>query len=1160
MSVATMLPLGDLANPGQMRLALVQVVNWGTFHGAHTMHVDRNGTLLTGNSGVGKSTLFDAMLRVFDARPRSNEAAAQRAGGAVEDKRTTFTYMRGKVGDKAVGEGSASAFQRPGATWSAVALTFDNAAGTTVTVSALFDLPKNGTESSVGRFYLIDNTPLDLAALEGIAEKRFSKAALDAIFPDAQVFDVHKAFAERFRRLLGINSDQALPLLRVIQAGKGLGGSVNTFFRDQVLDSPATLSAADDVVEEFSNLMSIRQRLEDIRQQRDQLAPVPGLNKEYAQSLLDANRLRDLAGEEFEAFKQKLAVTVHGRTLDRYRGLAQAKAKELGTERGIRDGLAKELRGLEADYNNQGGNAIAAIEQSLENARVGLKLRQQVEDAARTSLSDAGLELEWTASGWAQAHEHAAARSAELQDGSEALKELRFEAFDGHATKKRELAAAQQELISLRTRKSLLPPSSIENRASIAAATGIAEERMPFGGELIDLADGEERWRPAAERALRSLATTLLVPGENFAAVTRYLNDHPVRGSLRAVDVSKPLPGGALAVEDAADGDLLTKLSFLADAGHPSSAVADASAWIRERIALDFAYPCVEDPDELAGLERGLSLGGVVKRNRHTVEKDDRFTGRQDYVLGFDNAAKLDLVAAQVADLQRGLAAAADLAQSREESHQGMARQLEALRRVTEDQRPWDQVSAVVAAEELARIEQRLKDAFAAQADLEPLRTNIEAIRHKHQSSTEAAAVLQSEYKALDAQLTAVDSQLEAARARLGQAPPSDATVTALEPYFADFGEVQEIHELDNLAHAVRTRLLAELHAAESRGQATSERLTRIFEGFVREWGTAISADHGTSIGAAGEFESRYHAIVSDGLPAQEAEFRQFFNQRTHESFSTLLHLLDEERRSITSRILPLNGILSEVNFHEGSYLELDIKQTLPAAAKQFKDAIQNALKVRHARPVKGAATAAGPASATGDDDAELTSRYKSLETLVKRLGSQTPEDRRWRAEVLDVRGHLFIQCKEHREAPASKNGARKTDVFMHADTGSMSGGERQRFTAFIMAAALSYQLGIAEQGFTTYGTVMMDEAFVLASEEFAGAGIKALHEFGFQLLLAAPENVIDLSRHLGSVTEILRDKRTNRSGVLTSPVIAPRPGSEGTWRSEANPVDIVLR
>lgn len=1154
MTIASMLPLGDVTNPGQMRLALVQVVNWGTFHGAHTMHVDRNGTLLTGNSGVGKSTLFDAMLRVFDARPRSNEAAAQRSGGAVEDKRTTFTYMRGKVGDKAVGEGSASAFQRPGATWSAVALTFDNAAGTRVTVSALFDLPKNGTESSVGRFYLIDNVPLDLEAVEGIADKRFTKGALETVFPHAQVFDVHKAFAERFRRLLGISSDQALPLLRVIQAGKGLGGSVNTFFRDQVLDAPATLAAADDVVEEFSNLMSIRQRLEDVRQQRDQLAPVPALNREYAQSLLDANRLRDLVGEEFEAYKQKLAVEVHRKTLLRFKELAQAKAKELGAERGIRDGLAKELRQLEADYNNQGGNAISAIEQSLENARVGLKLRRQVEEAAQQALSDAGLQLEWSAAGWEQAHEQAAARSAELKDDSQALQELRFEAFDAHATRKRELAAAEQELVSLKTRKSLLPPSSIENRAAISAATGVPEDHMPFAGELMDLAEGEERWRPAAERALRSLATTLLVPGEHFAAVTRYLNGHNVRGALRAVDVSKPLAGGALAVEDVRGGDLLTKLDILA-----SGAAAVAGEWVRERIALDFAYPCVEDPDELAALDKGLSLGGVVKRNRHTVEKDDRFTSRQDYVLGFDNAAKLELVAGQVEDLRQEVAKAAELAQSREDSHQGMSRQLDALRRIAEDDRPWEQVSAAVAAEELARIEQRLKDALAAQADLEPLRATIEEVRQKHQSSTESAAVLQSEYKALDRQLTGADALLEAARRRLAQAPPSDATVTALEPHFAEFGDVTEMHELDNLANRVRTALLGELHAAESRGQATAERLTRIFEGFVREWGSAISADHGTSIGAASEFEARYHAIVNDGLPAQEAEFRQFFNQRTHESFSTLLHLLDEERRSITSRILPLNGILSQVNFHEGSYLELDIKQTLPPTAKQFKDAIQNALKARHTRPAKADAGRADGSAAEKDDDGELTARYKSLETLVKRLGSQAPEDRRWRAEVLDVRGHLFIQCKEHREV-AGPRGGRKTEVFMHADTGSMSGGERQRFTAFIMAAALSYQLGIAEQGFTTYGTVMMDEAFVLASEEFAGAGIKALHEFGFQLLLAAPENVIDLSRHLGSVTEILRDRRTNRSGVLTAPVIRPRPGEEGAWRSEANPVDIILR
>jgi peptidoglycan hydrolase CwlO-like protein len=76
-------------------------------------------------------------------------------------------------------------------------------------------------------------------------------------------------------------------------------------------------------------------------------------------------------------------------------------------------------------------------------------------------------------------------------------------------------------------------------------------------------------------------------------------------------------------------------------------------------------------------------------------------------------------------------------------------------------------VSAAVAADELTRIEQRLKDALAAQADLEPLRATIEEVRQKHQTSTESAAVLQSEYKALDRQLTAADSLLEAARDRL---------------------------------------------------------------------------------------------------------------------------------------------------------------------------------------------------------------------------------------------------------------------------------------------------------------------------------------------------------------------------------------------------------
>ncbi|GAP56894.1 protein involved in chromosome condensation, partial [Arthrobacter sp. Hiyo6] len=184
----------------------------------------------------------------------------------------------------------------------------------------------------------------------------------------------------------------------MIQAGKGLGGSVNTFFRDQVLDAPATLSAADDVVEEFSNLMSIRQRLEDVRQQRDQLAPVPGLNKEYAQSLLDANLLRELAGEEFEAYRQQLAVTVHTKTLARIKDLAQQRP---------RNSVPNGRSGTGWPRNCASSRRTTTTRAATRSPRLSSRSRMPGWGSTcasrwrhqREALSDAGLELEWTAAG-----------------------------------------------------------------------------------------------------------------------------------------------------------------------------------------------------------------------------------------------------------------------------------------------------------------------------------------------------------------------------------------------------------------------------------------------------------------------------------------------------------------------------------------------------------------------------------------------------------------------------------------------------------------------------------------------------------------------------------------------------------------------------------------
>lgn len=301
----------------------------------------------------------------------------------------------------------------------------------------------------------------------------------------------------------------------------------------------------------------------------------------------------------------------------------------------------------------------------------------------------------------------------------------------------------------------------------------------------------------------------------------------------------------------------------------------------------------------------------------------------------------------------------------------------------------------------------------------------------------------------------------------------------------------------------------------------TEGALSEIFKAFARAFGPSMSASHGTGAEAAPHYAELYDRIVSDGLPQRQDEFKEYFNNRSYERFSDLLQLLEEERRAIEERILPLNQILADVPFEKGSRLRLEVKTSIPDEARTFRQDLKEALGNAY----------------TQATEETMASSYQQLELLVNALAD--PALAHWTDTVLDVRQHVSISCNEHRP-----NGEIETGL----EPGTLSGGEGQRFTSFIMGAALAYQLGIDAQGYSTYGTVMIDEAFIQANSEYAGAGINALQEFGFQLLLAAPEDKVDLSRHLGSVTDIIKHPHANVSGFVS------------TGQSPATATAIILR
>ena len=168
----------------QFRLTRIQLVNWGPFHGYHAVDVHRDGTLVTGPSGAGKSTLLDAMICVLmDRTVTFNAAAHDDAVGSKE--RTFYSYVRGKTGSRRDDtRGSRAIYLRERATWSAVALTWQNLAGRTVTACRAMHMTADATsDTDITHALMLCEQDMDVRDLEPVVEQRFRQDAVRRAMP-----------------------------------------------------------------------------------------------------------------------------------------------------------------------------------------------------------------------------------------------------------------------------------------------------------------------------------------------------------------------------------------------------------------------------------------------------------------------------------------------------------------------------------------------------------------------------------------------------------------------------------------------------------------------------------------------------------------------------------------------------------------------------------------------------------------------------------------------------------------------------------------------------------------------------------------------------------------------------------------------------------------
>lgn len=1084
---------GSLFDTDQFRMRRLQVFNWGTFSDLHDIPVAERGFLIVGPSGAGKTTLLDAISALL-VPPRwvDFNAAAREASRTGRD-RNLVSYVRGAWAEQKDDESGEIAMQylRTGTTWSALALTYGNSQGQVAVLVQLFWLRGNANGSTdVKRHYLIFERPFDLREIKDFD---LDVRKLKKSYPEAFAREDFQPYRERFCRLLGIESEQALRLLHKTQSAKNLG-DLNTFLRDFMLDRPETFDAAERLVSEFEELNAAHQAVVTAREQVSTLAPARDGHGQLQDLILKQDQLKEVK-TGVDGYKETCRLALlQERIAALHIELAGARAEGQQRQTAL-DNQRAALDDLKQQHRELGGDRI----EHLETEKAGLERNRDERLRKRAQVETGCRKLGWVAP---ETPHRFAEMAAQLRQEVENWQEQRvkrqqqqFALVNQKAEKEREFLAAAEEVKALRRQPSNIPASMLALRTVITRTLGLADTALPFVGELLEVDPREAVWRGAIERVLHGFALSLLVEERYYAAVSGYVNEAHLGGRLVYFRVGRAEES---AVRPISANSIYHKLQIQAGAFAP---------WLEADLKHRFDYACVDSMQAFRNAERALTREGQVRHGKTRHEKNDRFRidDRSQWVLGFDNREKLALfekeaqrLADEVATLDRKIRELTD-------ADAAQADRALACRDLANVQ--WQEIDVVPLIERIGDIERALREVREGSPALKGLAKRIESQISLVEKAQNSLVSVLAQIQSLEKDTREKEEKLQA----LGREPALTALtavqIVELPARFNALGQKLTLDNIDRSAQRVERALTDELEAMAGSHNKLVRGIEERFAEFQRRW--PLDGDLGVTLSFAADFLAKLRRLETDGLPAHEQRFFDLLRNQSHQNLAALSTYLNQARKTILDRMELVNESLSQAEFNVGTRLRIAASDRQLPEVREFRQEIHQALS-----------------HAWTDDREQAERRFLILRGLVERLASQEAGERRWRETVLDVRLHVeFIGREvdlEGREVEVYRSGAGK------------SGGQRQKLATTCLAAALRYQLGGADHGAPAYAPVVLDEAFDKADNEFTALAMNIFANFGFQMIVATPlKSVMTLEPFIGGACFVHISERRHSSILM---------------------------
>jgi uncharacterized protein YPO0396 len=1085
-----------MSAPEQFRMSKLQVFNWGTFSGVHDIPIAERGFLFVGRSGTGKTTLLDAFSALlippkwvdFNAAAREGERAA-RSGR----DRSLVSYVRGAWAEQQDDDSGliATQYLRATTTWSGLALSYGNSSGDVIVLVQLFWIRgKSNSREDLRRYFLIFERPFDLREM---GDFQLDVRRLKLKFPEAFAREDFTPYAERFCRRLGIDNELALKLLHKTQSAKNLG-DLNTFLRDFMLDKPETFAAADRLVAEFADLNIAHQAVVTAREQIQTLAPAREEHAALQSLTVRDGELRDLRAG-LDDYKQHLRAGLLDKRLVQLEAESAGKKAEEQSRQASLDNDRSALDDLHRQHLAAGGGQIEDLQNEKRRTKEDRDARLRKRDEAQAACRMAGWQLPGTPA------EFAETVTAALRE-VEAWPQWRDEAREKHAalsahltSLQHEFSEAKEEVEALRRQPSNVPGRMLRLRAAISAELGVAEAALPFAAELIEVLPREEEWRGAIERVLHGVALSLLVEERYYPAVSDLVNRASLGDRLLYNRVAREPSPSARHIQP---NSLFRKLDIKK---------GPFAAYLEGTLMLRFDYACVDSMQAFRSAEKALTRQGQVRHGKDRHEKDDRFDidDRSRWVLGFDNRAKLALFEHKAQQAASAIDECTRKIRDFKQADQQRGDRLLACQTLANIQ--WREIDVAPVLDRIAAIDRTLHELQEGSAALRQIDRRLKAQDEVVRKSQTALIETKAQIGRIEKEMRDVRARLDPLRERLKGMDVTAWQSTELAQYFGRLNQTFTLENLDGLAHEVDRALSEEQRAlADTRNKLTNS-IEKRFAEFQRRW-RMDAGDLDNTLASARDYFAKLKRLEVDRLPDYEQRFFDLLRTQSHQNLASLSTHIAQARKTIFDRLELVNQSLSQAEFGRGTYLRIDASDRNLDDVRQFKQEIQRALS-----------------HAWTDDREQAEERFLILRGLVDRLGSQEPEQKRWRALVLDVRQHVeFIG----RELDAE---GRQVEVYQGGS--GKSGGQRQKLATTCLAAALRYQLGGDDHGVPRYAPVVLDEAFDKADNEFTALAMNIFAEFGFQMIVATPlKSVMTLEPFIGGACFVDIAERRH-SGVL---------------------------